>query len=136
MRFDVTVNNVLALVNTKLLRDYAALDPRYTGGGYFNGRGPPGTYGRLQASSGVGTAALRQHCREEQDTPHARQGLCAVPLELSVPCSSLPCFGSQHFSTAPTSLLSAFPLTLPRLRQLVFLVKQWAKLRGVNDSYR
>lgn len=27
-RFDVTVNNVLALVNTKLLRDYAALDPR------------------------------------------------------------------------------------------------------------
>ncbi|KAG1670109.1 hypothetical protein FOA52_013685 [Chlamydomonas sp. UWO 241] len=49
-RFDVTVNNHLALINTKLLRDYAALDPR--------------------------------------------------------------------------------------LRQLVFLVKQWAKARGVNDSYR
>jgi|LauGreDrversion2_5_1035112.scaffolds.fasta_scaffold197170_1 DNA polymerase sigma len=35
-----------------------------------------------------------------------------------------------------TKLLRDYASLDPRLRQLVFLVKKWAKVRGVNDSYR
>lgn len=35
-----------------------------------------------------------------------------------------------------TRLLNAYANIDPRLRQIVFLVKHWAKQRGVNDAYR
>lgn len=35
-----------------------------------------------------------------------------------------------------TAMLRSYAAIDPRLRQLAFLVKHWAKTRGVNDAYR
>ena len=60
--------------------------------------------------------------------PRWSRQLCAdVP---TVVAHSLPC------AQVNTKLLADYAALDARLRPLIFLVKHWAKRRGVNDSYR
>ena len=77
-------------------------------------------------------------------SPRVNSSLCGHTRAGCDPCSSVcpPCATpptpqiNNMLALVNTKLLRDYASLDPRLRQLVFVVKHWAKRRGVNDAYR